>query len=1274
MRSEKKLLAAIGVVACICMFVPLAGAAQQPKASVNPIDAPTPPSTSTAAAMIDNAAQGGAIGLATTAMERPVREPIAPGAPRGGGACANCDAGGICDLQLGLQGTIDQLCNDGQWVSLAFPFQTGGAAVSAITMVNNTNTAGGDLYLMADAPGDCAGPDVNNILVTLCDALTGQPTGVENIYAFAPVVPPTELVWVVAVFRSNFSFDVAFNNATLGTPQSGYANLTGGPDPAQWEDLIDYGYGACYCVHLTTGSTGVCGNGDCEPGENCTNCPGDCGECQPAACCYWDENNFVYVCNEVIESACDALSLPGFPSTWFDGLHCGDILCGVGACCMEPTGGCPGDSNGDGVVNALDVACFIEHMTGVWAPGQNCGPYYFNSDMDGDGMVELADVDPFVTALLSGVCSITRCLPAQTEYECLQVYPWGTSWHEGLACEEAPCTGACCLQESGCAEVTEYECLVMAGTWTGQGVSCADEPCCPTGTVPENEPQCFDEYVDTVNGGCFSEPPVFGVANCNETVCGTTGTFLLAGVTYRDTDWFEFTVTDWSTVILTLEGDFPQQLFLLAKGCPATILLEATGNGTMPAVIDAGCLEPDTYVAWVGPSDFTGVECGTQYLLSIDCVPCAAPTGACCVEMQCVADGIPESECAGNWYEGQTCATFTCPDPSLCADLCEDAVVVPMLPATPIVYAGHNLCATSNDCPSFPSADGTSWIAWEQTECMDVHLSYCGSQGVWLNAWLQIANGCPCDDTTANADFAFSCVDGNVQMDWTGLPAGIYYYPVMRDAALGSEGDYQITVTGSPCIPPPENDRCEDAILVDIPSLTAGDTSAATLYPIYEDCGTTITAPGIWYSVIGAGNTITATTCTPDGFFTYDTKLTVYCMCSNEAWACIEGNDDGCTVPPGGIDVLSTVSWCSEVGHEYKILVHGFSESTGEFHLQVTDDGVACGDPPGCADPIGACCVELVCVGDMVESECTGDWFDGETCAAGFQCPIPPEGDVCATAFVVPGLPYDVLGSTVGMVNDYNEECPWTGSEAADVVYSYTPTTDEQVTISLCNDGTDYDTKLYVYENTCLTGPALACNDDACYSPQYQSDPYVSRIDCLQLYAGNTYYIVVDGFLEYEGGFRLSIESCEPCMVACTPNEGEGPCFDEYVDNFNAGCNATPAVFQPIACGQTICGESGTFFRAGVSYRDTDWFEIVATTATTFTWSCEAEFPVRIFIIDGNPGCGDEIILESISAASCTPVSLTASVGPGTYWFWVGPSVITGVPCGAKYEATLTCQ
>jgi hypothetical protein len=291
---------------------------------------------------------------------------------------------------------------------------------------------------------------------------------------------------------------------------------------------------------------------------------------------------------------------------------------------------------------------------------------------------------------------------------------------------------------------------------------------------------------------------------------------------------------------------------------------------------------------------------------------------------------------------------------------------------------------------------------------------------------------------------------------------------------------------------------------------------------------------------------------------------------------------------------------------------------------------------------------------------------------------VPPSvlrqegGETCASATAISALPYNATGYTCDNVDDYEEtgvfSCPYS-SNSPDVVYSYTPSANEVINIDMY--GSSYDTKIWVYENVCQTANLVACNDD--YYPDY-----VSAIFNLALTAGNTYYIVVDGYGGACGDYVILVEEAVACDVVCPPGgilEGEPDCGTDYVDMYNGGCNSSPYVFQTINCNTTICGKSGTYLYGGGNYRDTDWFRVVITSPTTLTWKAVGEFPILIFIIDaGSEDCIDYSVLGSMTADMCDTAVLTMDVQPGVYWLWVGPSVFDSYPCPLDYVAILDCQ
>jgi hypothetical protein len=134
--------------------------------------------------------------------------------------------------------------------------------------------------------------------------------------------------------------------------------------------------------------------------------------------------------------------------------------------------------------------------------------------------------------------------------------------------------------------------------------------------------------------------------------------------------------------------------------------------------------------------------------------------------------------------------------------------------------------------------------------------------------------------------------------------------------------------------------------------------------------------------------------------------------------------------------------------------------------------------------------------------------------------PAPRQGgEDIGSAVVIGALPYNDTGTTSGYLNDYDEACPYTGSTSPDVVYAFTPTSDTTVDVTLCN-GSAYDTKLFVYENAVTPGAPFACNDDECPG-------YVSELIGMTFVAGNTYYIVVDGYGGGSGAYVIDVTGVE---------------------------------------------------------------------------------------------------------------------------------------------------
>ncbi|MBD3232145.1 MAG: T9SS type A sorting domain-containing protein [candidate division Zixibacteria bacterium] len=140
-------------------------------------------------------------------------------------------------------------------------------------------------------------------------------------------------------------------------------------------------------------------------------------------------------------------------------------------------------------------------------------------------------------------------------------------------------------------------------------------------------------------------------------------------------------------------------------------------------------------------------------------------------------------------------------------------------------------------------------------------------------------------------------------------------------------------------------------------------------------------------------------------------------------------------------------------------------------------------------------------------------------------------GDTIEDAVLIPSLPFSDEGTTVGYTDDYDEVCPYEGSTSPDVVYSYTSFVGNiilTIDLSRCSD---YDTKMYVYENEYTPGEPYACNDDMYSGPCYPA-PYLSWL-AITVRPGNTYYIVIDGFGGESGNYTIDIGEIYPPLPGC---------------------------------------------------------------------------------------------------------------------------------------------
>jgi len=248
-------------------------------------------------------------------------------------------------------------------------------------------------------------------------------------------------------------------------------------------------------------------------------------------------------------------------------------------------------------------------------------------------------------------------------------------------------------------------------------------------------------------------------------------------------------------------------------------------------------------------------------------------------------------------------------------------------------------------------------------------------------------------------------------------------------------------------------------------------------------------------------------------------------------------------------------------------------------------------------------------------------------------------------------LPHDGTGSTLGAPDIL-------GSTAGEVGFDFHVDTDGEYYFSACQEGTDYDVDMYIFDgNPCEGALQIAYNDGPFDCPVVSWASDFSHV----LGAGD-YHLVVSGWSANEGTFRLIAE----LQSACEPIECDG--IPEEEPNNGPPEFGGDGTFDDIDCEDTICGG---LLADGVTW-DMDWFEIVLLEDGVLTASCEPELlNPQLSLFSGNFNQ-----LESVDQAGwCSEEVLVSDCVPaGTYYLRVNHFSSTGVPDEQGYALSLSCE
>ncbi|MBX3396098.1 MAG: hypothetical protein KF841_12100 [Phycisphaerae bacterium] len=762
-------------------------------------------------------------------------------------------------------------------------------------------------------------------------------------------------------------------------------------------------------------------------------------------------------------------------------------------------------------------------------------------------------------------------------------------------------------------------------------------------------------------------------------------------------------------------------------------------NGIPPA--GCGCADADES----GLVDLADVTAFANILVSLTDKFCGDGEGRCCINSgaSCV-DGVTAEECAvlgGNFAAGLNCTANPCP---VIPDDCTQAIAV----GVPSSTVGDNTLATDDAAPAACGVSTPNQGVWYKVTGTGntIRVSTCNittNFDTMLEVFCGECGSLICvggnDDTVGSPpDCALGGLNRKSTFTWCSALNTVYYIRVSGFSA--TFGIYQLDVSddGVPCANPPSctppigrccyqdggvqcsditqaacnalsgswngalncganpctgNDTCATATPIVCGAFVAGSTVGASndYNPTAAGCtGFAATGPDVVYSFTAASDALVSVLM--DTSPEFDASLYVVTNCADVLGSCVAGADDN-VVAPGD----ESLSFVASTGTTYYIICDGFGTANGTFNLSVS---CVSGDGGACCDPDNGTCTDQP---NLAACDAVGGVFQGAltTCAT-TVCPQP--NPTCETAIAIDCDTFFLSGSNIGAGNNYDPTaagCTGYAATGPDVVYSFTPTADTVMTVTMTPTAVSFDGSMYVVTDcfdilgTCVAG----------------SDNFPALVEQVTFAAttGITYYIIVDAFSGTGGTFDLVIEcdnsgggaccapngvctvvpsgllcpngyqfepdfACEDIVcvscVNCTDNELEGNCGG--VDNFNGGCNSVPVIFSPIACNDSVCGTAW----ADGGTRDTDWYEVNVATASNLNWSATADFDFLIAIVDASSGCANLNILASAASTTCQLTSVNVNVGPGTYWVLVLPSVFEGYPCAGgpwNYTATLAC-
>ena len=273
-----------------------------------------------------------------------------------------------------------------------------------------------------------------------------------------------------------------------------------------------------------------------------------------------------------------------------------------------------------------------------------------------------------------------------------------------------------------------------------------------------------------------------------------------------------------------------------------------------------------------------------------------------------------------------------------------------------------------------------------------------------------------------------------------------------------------------------------------------------------------------------------------------------------------EPSAEGCVVSDtyeGCCDDSGRAIWCQD-GDTY--CVDCAAENAPECGWYPAGQYYICGTD-GSPDPSGTF-PKSCCVPDCAGKECGADGCGGSCgdCGEGSACGM---GGLCLPTCYAP-LSIACNGSAIAntavsgnTLNNYS--CTTWNESGQDIGYVFMPEIDDSVDIVLTAETADLD--LFVLDGVCLAENCLGHGDTSV---------------AMDVEAGKTYFIVVDGFEGQTGPFTLTVECASSCVPECDGKEcGFDGCFGECGECEEGDVCVDDACQAPTCTG--ACGDQSPF-------------------------------------------------------------------------------------------------